>query len=111
MSAAHSIRKPVKSSSALARRRRMLLGGVLLALGIVGALAFLLAGCAGGKVNVPLPTTASSPGRRCGAGAAGLGEPVAGDLTQFRENAETTANQKRAANRLPPGTLAPAPML
>jgi uncharacterized protein GlcG (DUF336 family) len=44
----HSLRRPVASRQALARRKKTLAVGILLALGVAGVLAFLLLGCGGG---------------------------------------------------------------
>ena len=45
----HSLRRPVGSRRALAQRRKMLVLGAVLAIGIAAALAFLLIGCGGGS--------------------------------------------------------------
>lgn len=45
----HTLRRPVASRHALARRQKTLAVGILLALGIAGVLALLLAGCGGGN--------------------------------------------------------------
>src|ERR1700681_1847735 len=46
---AHSLRRPVGSRRALAQRRKMLVLGAVLAIGVAAALAFLLIGCGGGS--------------------------------------------------------------
>ena len=53
MALIHKVRKPVGSAQALRSRKKVLVVGVLLALGVAGALAFLLAGCGGGT-NAPV---------------------------------------------------------
>jgi uncharacterized protein GlcG (DUF336 family) len=45
----HILRRPVASRQALARRKKTLAVGILLALGLAGILAFLLLGCGGGS--------------------------------------------------------------
>ena len=45
----HTLRRPVASQQALARRKKTLAVGILLALGVAGVLAFLLLGCGGGS--------------------------------------------------------------
>src|SRR5580704_9302595 len=45
----HTIRRPVAARHALERRNKTLALGVLLALGVAGALALLLIGCGGGS--------------------------------------------------------------
>jgi len=56
MATTHTLRKPVPSSQALRRRRKLLALGVFLALGIAGALLLLLIGCGGSSAPVaPLP--------------------------------------------------------
>lgn len=47
----HPIRKPVEAGRALRQRQKTLALGVLLALGIAGALLFLLVGCGGGSTS------------------------------------------------------------
>ncbi|HVH61707.1 MAG TPA: hypothetical protein VM709_15295, partial [Candidatus Sulfotelmatobacter sp.] len=47
------LRKPVGSAQALRLRKKALVVGVVLALGVAGVLAFLLAGCGGGT-SAPL---------------------------------------------------------
>ncbi len=59
MATTHTLRKPVASSQALRRRRKLLALGVFLALGIAGALLLLLIGCGGSSAPVappPVPT-------------------------------------------------------
>jgi len=53
MAATHKLRKPVESLQALRSRKRVLVLGVFLALGLAGLLAFLLMGCGGGT-SVPV---------------------------------------------------------
>jgi uncharacterized protein GlcG (DUF336 family) len=55
MEATHTLRKPVESHYALQQRRRTLALGVLLALGIAGALAMLLIGCGAGSSTPVAP--------------------------------------------------------
>jgi uncharacterized protein GlcG (DUF336 family) len=56
----HTLRQPVASRHALARRQKMLAMGILLALGIAGVLALLLVGCGGGNgTPVSPPPTAA----------------------------------------------------
>jgi uncharacterized protein GlcG (DUF336 family) len=50
-----TLRRPVASRHALARRQKTLALGVVLALGIAGVLAFLLLGCGGGSGTPPSP--------------------------------------------------------
>jgi uncharacterized protein GlcG (DUF336 family) len=47
------LRKPVASTTMLSRRRKVLTFGIVLALGIAGVLAYLLAGCGGGSSLAP----------------------------------------------------------
>ena len=56
----HILRKPVESWRAYAKRRKTIALGMLLALGLVAALAVLLTGCGGGAV-VSTASTPSSP--------------------------------------------------
>ncbi|HEX4542223.1 MAG TPA: heme-binding protein [Candidatus Acidoferrum sp.] len=49
MATTHKLRKPVESRHVLQQRKRFLVLGVVLALGIAGALVFLLVGCGGGN--------------------------------------------------------------
>jgi uncharacterized protein GlcG (DUF336 family) len=49
MPAEHTLRRPVASRHALARRQKTLAIGVLLTLGVAGVLALLLFGCGGGS--------------------------------------------------------------
>jgi uncharacterized protein GlcG (DUF336 family) len=55
MATVHRLRKPVASATLLARRRKILGFGIVGALGVAGALAYLLAGCGGGSSIVPPP--------------------------------------------------------
>ena len=56
----HTLRRPVASRQALARRKKTLAVGILLALGVAGVLAFLLLGCGGGSgAPVSPPVVAS----------------------------------------------------
>jgi len=48
MAVTHKLRKPVETLHALRSRKRVLVLGVVLALGLAGLLAFLLMGCSGG---------------------------------------------------------------
>jgi len=48
MALSHKLRKPVGSRQALRSRKKALVVGVFLALGVAGVLAFLLVGCGGG---------------------------------------------------------------
>ncbi|MGB9465166.1 MAG: hypothetical protein WBR10_08645, partial [Candidatus Acidiferrum sp.] len=59
----HTIRRPVASRHILARRQKTLALGILLALGIAGALALLLVGCGGGSSAPvsPPPVAAVQP--------------------------------------------------
>jgi len=50
-----TLRRPVASRHALARRQRTLVLGIVLALGVAGVLAFLLIGCGGGSSTPPSP--------------------------------------------------------
>jgi uncharacterized protein GlcG (DUF336 family) len=62
MKKVRELRRPLRSQRVLARRRRILALGAMLALGAAGALALLLAGCGGGSgtVATPLPPSASA---------------------------------------------------
>ncbi|HEY6946921.1 MAG TPA: heme-binding protein [Candidatus Acidoferrum sp.] len=55
MAVTHKLRKPVESLQALRSRRKLLVVGVFLALGIAGVLAFLLLGCGGGSTTPVSP--------------------------------------------------------
>jgi uncharacterized protein GlcG (DUF336 family) len=55
MATAPRLRKPVPSTAAFTRRRRALTVGIVVALGIAGALAYLLAGCGGSTATLPPP--------------------------------------------------------
>jgi uncharacterized protein GlcG (DUF336 family) len=58
MAATHKLGKPVESQQVLRSRRKMLVVGVFVTLGISGVLAFLLLGCGGGTsapVSPPSP--------------------------------------------------------
>jgi len=59
-----TVRKPVASHRALDRRKKILVLGVALMLGLAGALALLLVGCggsSGGMILPPPPTPAFQP--------------------------------------------------
>src|SRR5438270_1472244 len=60
-----SLRKPIAAHRALGRKRKLLILGVALALGLAGALSLLLIGCGGGTGNnivvTPPPTPAVQP--------------------------------------------------
>ena len=45
----HILRKPVESRRAYAQRRKAIVLGILVALGLAGALVVLLVGCGGGE--------------------------------------------------------------
>src|SRR6476660_2477269 len=53
MATVHRLRKPVASTAMLSRRNKVLGAGILLALGVAGGLAYLLAGCGGGSSTAP----------------------------------------------------------
>src|SRR5579871_1174653 len=56
MASVPRLRKAVASTTVLTRRRRVLTVGIVLTLGIAGALAYLLAGCGGGSTaTLPPP--------------------------------------------------------
>jgi uncharacterized protein GlcG (DUF336 family) len=55
METTHTLRKPVESRRALQARQKTLALGVILALGIAGALAMLLIGCGGGSTTAVVP--------------------------------------------------------
>src|SRR6201997_3877315 len=63
MAATHKLRKPVESQQALRSRRKALVVGVFLTLGIAGVLALLLLGCGGGSTTLvsPPPPPAVQP--------------------------------------------------
>src|ERR1700680_4665270 len=58
MSKEHTLRLPVASRHALARRQKTLAMGILLTLGIAGVLALLLVGCGGGTSTPVSPPVA-----------------------------------------------------
>jgi uncharacterized protein GlcG (DUF336 family) len=62
MQTEHSIRRPGAAHHVLGQRRKTLLAGIFLALGIAGGLALLLVGCGGGS-NAPVssPPVATVP--------------------------------------------------
>lgn len=55
MPTSHSLRRPVQSHRALVQRNKTLALGVVIAIGIATALAFLLAGCGGGNASQASP--------------------------------------------------------
>ena len=55
MPSEHFLRKPVAARRALQKRQHVLVLGVVLALGMAGALAFILFGCGGGSGSVATP--------------------------------------------------------
>jgi len=55
MPSEHFLRKPVPARRALQKRQHMLVLGIVLALGMAGALAFILFGCGGGGGSVATP--------------------------------------------------------
>lgn len=55
MAITHKLRKPVEAQQALRSRRKLLIVGVFLTLGIAGALAVLLLGCGGGTATPVIP--------------------------------------------------------
>jgi uncharacterized protein GlcG (DUF336 family) len=57
METTHTLRKPVESRRALQARQRTLALGVVLAVGIAGALVILLFGCGGGSTTSASPPT------------------------------------------------------
>src|SRR5579864_7737992 len=63
MAVTHKLRKPVESLQALRSRRRVLVVGVFITLGIAGVLALLLLGCGGGSTALvsPLPPPVVQP--------------------------------------------------
>lgn len=63
MAVTHKLRKPVESLQALRSRRKGLVVGVFLALGLAGVLALLLWGCSGGSATLisPPPPPAVQP--------------------------------------------------
>src|SRR5580700_1496128 len=56
----HTLRRPVASRQALARRKKTLAVGILLAMGVAGVLAFLLLGCGGGSSVPASPPVSAS---------------------------------------------------
>jgi uncharacterized protein GlcG (DUF336 family) len=56
MALSHKLRKPVGSRQALRSRKKALVVGVFLALGVAGVLAFLLVGCGGGTAAPLAPS-------------------------------------------------------
>jgi len=64
MAKIRALRRPSESHRALAHRKRVLLFGIALALGIIAALAFLLEGCGGGATSpgaTGTPVASSAP--------------------------------------------------
>ena len=64
MAITHKLRKPVESLAALRSRKRVLVLGIFLALGVAGTLAFLMMGCGGGAstpVSPPPPPPVVQP--------------------------------------------------
>lgn len=61
MRKAHSIRRPVETRRALGQRQKTLALGFVLAIGIAGALAFLLLGCGGVTTPITPPVVPSPP--------------------------------------------------
>ncbi len=62
MALTHKLRKPVASGEVLRSRKKVLVAGVFLALGVAGVLAFLLLGCGGTSAPVsPPPPPAVQP--------------------------------------------------
>jgi uncharacterized protein GlcG (DUF336 family) len=59
MKKVRELRRPLRSQRLLARRRRILALGAMIALGAAGALALLFAGCGGGGSTVATPTPPS----------------------------------------------------
>src|ERR1700685_542252 len=57
----HPLRRPVQSNRALAQRNKTLALGIVIAIGIAAALAFLLAGCGGGSASQDPPAAATIP--------------------------------------------------
>ena len=55
MAITHKLRKPVESLPALRSRKRVLVLGIFLALGVAGALALLMMGCGGGATTPVSP--------------------------------------------------------
>jgi len=55
MATVSQLRKPVAAATVLSRRKRIIGFGILLTLGIAGALAYFLAGCGGGSSVAPPP--------------------------------------------------------
>jgi len=55
MAITHKLRKPVESLAALRSRKRVLVLGIFLALGVAGTLAFLMMGCGGGASTPASP--------------------------------------------------------
>ena len=59
MATNHPIRKPVAAARALRERRKILMLGIVFALGVAGALLLLLAGCGGTFTPLPVATVPS----------------------------------------------------
>jgi uncharacterized protein GlcG (DUF336 family) len=79
----HSIRRPIPARRALRRRKNVLAVAILLAIGITGALVFLLVGCGGGSSGV---VPASAP-------AAAAVQPLqASDVQSIVQAAVNSAN-------------------
>src|SRR5260370_1860224 len=81
MQTEHSIRRPGAAHHVLGQRRKTLLAGIFLALGIAGGLALLLVGCGGGS-NAP----ASSPP------VATVPAPQIADVQKIMQPATNTLN-------------------
>jgi uncharacterized protein GlcG (DUF336 family) len=61
MAVTHKLRKPVASLQALRSQKRILAVSIVLALGVAGALAFLLLGCGGGSSTPVSPPPPAVP--------------------------------------------------
>lgn len=59
MKYSHKLRAPVDSSAALAKKRKTLAAGIILALVVCVSLVILMIGCGGGSVNAVPPVTPS----------------------------------------------------
>ena len=59
MATNHSIRRPVAAARALRQRRKILVLGIVFALGVAGALVLLLVGCGAHVTPVPVPPVPS----------------------------------------------------
>src|ERR1700730_6120820 len=85
----HILRKPVESRRAYKQRRKAIVFGIILALGITVALVVLLAGCGGGR------STGASGGTTVTSPATPVAPLSAAEVQAMVETAATAANDDR----------------